>query len=107
MGAEVTVTQDNFDAEVLSSNVPVLVDFWADWCVPCRMVAPILEEIANAYAGKIKVAKINVDQAADLAAHYSISSIPTLMVFKDGNIVRTKVGAGSRQSIEDLFKDLI
>lgn len=107
MGVEVTVTQDNFDAEVLSSNVPVLVDFWADWCVPCKMVAPILEEIAKAYAGKIKVAKVNVDQAADLAARYSISSIPTLMVFKGGSIVRTKVGAGSRQSIEDLFKDLI
>jgi len=105
--AEVTVTQANFDAEVLKSAVPVLVDFWAEWGVPCRMVAPILAEIAEAYAGKIKVAKVNVDQAGDLASSYNIVSIPTLMVFKNGTMVKTKVGAGSRQAIEDLFKEYI
>ena len=107
MAAEVIVTQENFETEVINSKVPVLVDFWADWCIPCRMVAPILAEIAAAHSGKVKVAKVNVDQEGDLASSYNIVSIPTLILFKDGNVVKTKIGAGSRQSIEDLFKEYI
>ena len=103
MSNEVTITKDNFDAEVLKSDVPVVVDFWAEWCVPCRMVAPVLEEIANEYAGKVKVAKVNVDELGDLAGQYNIISIPTLMVFKGGEVVNQQVGAGSKQAIEDLF----
>jgi thioredoxin 1 len=104
MGSEITVTKNNFAAEVLQSNVPVLADFWATWCVPCKMVAPILGEIADEYAGRLKVAKINVDESGDLATEYGIVSIPTLMVFKDGKIVKQQVGAASKQAILDLVK---
>ena len=107
MSAEVTITADNFEAEVLQSDVPVLVDFWAEWCVPCRMVAPVLEEIAQEYSGKLKVAKVNVDEVSDVAAKYSIISIPTLMVFKGGEMVNKQVGAGSKQAIANLFSDYL
>lgn len=107
MGSPITVTKDKFESEVLSSDIPVLVDFWAEWCVPCKMIGPILEEIANDYEGKLKIAKVNVDQDGELASDYSVISIPTIMVFKDGEIANQKVGAGSKQAIEELFKDLI
>lgn len=103
MSNEVTVTADNIEAEVLKSDIPVIVDFWAEWCVPCRMVAPVLEEIARDYDGKLKVAKVNVDEQGDIAVRYNIISIPTLLVFKGGEVVNQQVGAGSRQAIEDLF----
>ncbi len=103
MSKEVTITQDNFESEVLQSKVPVLVDFWAEWCVPCRMVAPVLEEIASEYDGKVKIAKVNVDELGELAGQFNIISIPTLMVFKGGEVVNQQVGAGSKQAIEDLF----
>ncbi len=105
MGAEVTITKDTFEDEVLKSDIPVLVDFWADWCVPCKMVAPILEEISEDYKGKLKVGKFNVDQGAEIAAQYNVVSIPTLLLFKDGEIVDQKIGAGSKQDIEALFLD--
>ena len=82
--AEVTLTKENFDKEVLESKIPVLVDFWATWCGPCRMLAPIIAEIAEENAGKIKVCKVDVDEQPDLASRFRISSIPTLLVFKDG-----------------------
>lgn len=104
MGAEITLTTDNFEEEVKKSSVPVLVDFWADWCVPCKMVAPILEEISEDYNGKLKVGKLNVDQHGEIAAQFSITSIPTLLLFKNGEVVDQKVGAGSKQDIEGLFR---
>ncbi len=93
MGAAIQVTGDNFEAEVLKSGVPVLVDFWAEWCGPCRMVLPIVEEIAVELAGKAKVCKINVDDAPDLAGRFDVASIPTLLIFKNGQVVDQMVGA--------------
>jgi thioredoxin 1 len=107
MSKEITVTSANFQNEVLESDIPVLVDFWAEWCVPCKMVGPILEEIAQAHEGKLKVGKLNVDQEGDLAGQFNVISIPTLMLFKGGEVVNQQVGAGSRQAIEKLFSDYI
>jgi len=107
MSAEITFTAANFKAEVLDSNIPVLVDFWAEWCMPCRMIAPSVAQIAEAYAGKVKVGKVNVDDEGDIAAQYGIISIPTLLVFKDGQLAKQKVGAVPKHEIENLLKDLI
>ena len=105
--AGIDITAENFEQEVLKSDVPVIVDFWAEWCVPCKMVHPILDKISNEYDGKIKIAKVNVDQAGDIAGQYNIISIPTLLLFKDGQVVNQQVGAGSQQAIEGLFKDYL
>lgn len=107
MSSEVHITKDNFESEVLKSDVPVLADFWAEWCVPCKMIAPVLQEMADEYAGKLKVAKINVDEESDLSAQFNIVSIPTLILFKDGEVVNQKVGAGSKQMIEGIFKEFL
>jgi thioredoxin 1 len=107
MGNEVVITAANFEAEVLQSPVPVLVDFWASWCGPCKMVAPVLEELAGEYAGKIKVGKVNVDEEGDLASRHSVVSIPTLVVYQGGKIVNQKIGAAPKQAIEGLFKNLL
>ena len=90
---EVNVIDENFEEEVLNSDVPVLVDFWAPWCGPCNMVAPIVEEIGKEYEGKLKVCKINVDEAPQTAAKYGIMSIPTLGIFKDGQMAESIIGA--------------
>ncbi len=87
------VTSANFEAEVLRASEPVLVDFWATWCPPCRMIAPAVEALAGEYAGKAKVAKLDVDENPELAERYGVQSIPTLLVFKDGRVVEQRIGA--------------
>ena len=89
---EIELTNENFDAEVLQSELPVLVDFWATWCGPCMMLGPIVAEVAAEYAGRVKVGKVNVDNAPELAARYGITSIPALLLFNKGEVVRTSVG---------------
>lgn len=93
------VTDDNFATEVLQSAQPVLVDYWAEWCGPCKMIAPILDEVAKDYAGKLKVAKLNIDDNQTTPANYGVRGIPTLMLFKNGNIEATKVGALSKSQL--------
>ena len=93
------VTDDSFDQEVLQSTLPVLVDYWADWCGPCKMIAPILDEVAQEYAGRIKVAKLNIDENQQTPPKFGIRGIPTLMIFKNGNVEATKVGALSKSQL--------
>ncbi len=107
MAAEVTVTTDNFKEEVLESTIPVLADFWAQWCVPCRMVGPILAQMADEYDGKLKVAKINVDEAGELAAEYNIVSIPSILLFDKGKVVNQQIGAVPRQTLEQMVAEYI
>ena len=100
---EVTLTTQNFEEEVLKSEKPVLVDFWATWCSPCKMIAPILTEFAEEYKEKVKVGKVNVDEQRDLAMKYQISSIPTLILFKNGHIINNLVGFHSKQELEKMI----
>jgi len=95
----VYVTDANFEDEVLKAAGPVLVDYWADWCAPCKMIAPILDEIATEYVGKIKIAKLNIDQNPATPPKFGIRGIPTLMLFKNGNVEATKVGALSKSQL--------
>lgn len=104
--AEINVTEKNFETEVLNSQKPVLVDFWASWCGPCMMLAPTIAEIAEEYSDKVKVCKINVDDAQRLALSFGVESIPTLMVFKNGKVVNTSVGGRSKEQIVEMFEDL-
>ena len=102
--AEVTITEENFEQEVMQSDLPVLVDFWASWCGPCRMLAPALAEIADEYAGKVKVGKVNVDEQMNLAVRYGINSIPALLLFRDGRVVNTSVGVRPKAQIVEMLK---
>jgi thioredoxin 1 len=99
----VELSESNWKSEVLEGDVPVLVDFWAPWCGPCRAVGPIVEELANDFSGRIKVAKLNVDEARNIAGQYQIRSIPTLLMFKGGRVVGQRVGAGTRGDIEQMI----
>ena len=101
---EIKITQDNFEQEVLASDIPVLVDFWATWCGPCQMLSPVIAEIAEEYDGKIKVCKVNVDEEGELAMAFRVMSIPTLILFKGGEAVETSVGFRSKEDIVKMFK---
>ncbi|MCX7922177.1 MAG: thioredoxin [Clostridia bacterium] len=99
----VVLTKDNFEEEVLKSDKPIIVDFWAPWCGPCRAVGPIMDELANEFEGKAKVGKINVDDQGELAAKYRVMSIPTIMLFKDGQMVDKVIGARSKEEFANLI----
>jgi thioredoxin 1 len=103
----ITITEANFDAEVIHSSVPVLVDFWAPWCGPCRMLSPVIDEIADAKVGQAKVAKVNVDDAQALAARYRINSIPALLFFKNGEPVEQLVGAVAKSALTAKLDSLL
>lgn len=100
----VKITTTNFEQEVLQSQIPVLLDFWADWCGPCRMAAPIIDEIAAETAGKVKVGKVNVDTDIELAQRYRIASIPTFLVFKNGELSEKAIGLQSKEDLMNLLK---
>ena len=103
----INVTDSNFEQEVLSSEIPVLLDYWAEWCGPCKMIAPILNDIADEYSGKIKVAKINIDENPSTPAKFGVRGIPTLMIFKSGSIEATKVGAMSKSQLSAFIDSTI
>lgn len=101
------ITDETFEQEVLQSNTPVLVDFWAEWCQPCQMVGPVVEELAEEYSGKVKVGKLNVDENVNTPGNFGIMSIPTLMIFKDGKPVKTIVGVQSKDAFKKAFDEVL
>ena len=103
----VHVTDTSFESDVLQSEIPALIDFWAAWCGPCKMIAPLLEELSDEYAGRIKVCKIDVDSNPETAAKYNVRGIPTLLVFKNGNIEATKVGALSKSQLVEFVDSFV
>ncbi len=101
--SEVTITKSNFEQEVLNSDVPVLVDFWASWCGPCKMMGPVVAQIAEEQAGKVKVGKINIDEEQELAVKYNVMSIPSFMVFQNGQVIESSVGAQPKAALEKML----
>lgn len=104
---ELTITNDNFNEEVINASVPVLLDFWAPWCGPCRMIAPFIEQVASEYQGRLKVGKINVDEEGDLAAKHNVASIPTLAVYKNGELVSIQAGAMPKHEIDKFIANYL
>ncbi|HAG70041.1 MAG TPA: thioredoxin [Lachnospiraceae bacterium] len=102
--AEVTLNENNFEAEVLKSDIPVLVDFWAPWCGPCKMMGPVVEKLAEEFDGRVKVGKVNVDEESDLAARYSVSSIPMFGLFKNGELADKRVGAMTAAALKEMIE---
>jgi len=107
MGKYITATEQNFKNEVLESDKPVLVDFWAEWCGPCKMIAPALEELAEEFDGKAKIAKVNVDEQQSLAFEYGVRSIPTLLFFRGGKVVEQLVGAAPKATLANKLSGLV
>ena len=107
MAKPIPVTQADFDSNVLQSSVPVVVDFWAPWCGPCRQIAPILDELANEYEGKIKIAKVNTDEQTQLAVDHGIQGIPALLIFKNGQEVDRLVGTRPKSMLRDAFNKVV
>ncbi len=103
----VAVTDSTFDAEVRKSDIPVVVDFWAEWCGPCKQIGPALEELAAQYDGRVKIAKVNVDENPDTAASMGIRGIPALFLFKDGQVVSNKVGAAPKSALQSWIEDAV
>ena len=106
-GKALQVNEDTFESEVLKSSLPTLVDFWAPWCGPCKAIGPVIEELANEYAGKVKLVKVNVDDNHNIAAQYGIRAIPTLIFFKDGKLVNQITGAVSKAALEQALQKLL
>jgi thioredoxin 1 len=104
--SEIIITEKNFEHEVAGSDKPVLLDFWAQWCGPCRMLAPVISRIADEYSGKVKVGKVNVDEESGLASAFGISSIPTIVIIKDGKVINSAVGALPKAQIDDMLKNI-
>lgn len=107
MGNEITFTTDNFDSEVLKADLPVLIDFWATWCMPCRMVAPIVAELSESYAGKVKVGKLDVDAHSKIASKYGITSIPAIIIFKKGKVIKRHIGVASKKVLEGFIAEVL
>lgn len=105
--AELKITKDNFNEEVVNSDIPVLLDFWAPWCGPCRMLAPTVEELADEYDGKAKIGKVNVDEEPELAGNFDVASIPTVVVIKDRKIMDKSIGFVPKSKLEEMLKSVL
>jgi thioredoxin 1 len=107
MGDILEVSDDSFDSEIIKADLPAMVDFWAEWCGPCKMVGPVVEELAAAYKGKIRIAKMDVDKNRKTPAKFGIRNIPTMILFKDGEVIKTIIGAQPKKSLEEELKKLL